>query len=201
MRAPLVLALLALAGGALFLLAPRPARATVPRLPSSPSSSSPAWVPRMAAGSAPTPPGPWKPPTTAGPYLAAIRAAELAHGLPYMLLARLLYQESRFRPDIISGQVRSSAGAVGIAQIVPAHHPDVNPLDAPASIAYAAKYLASLHRRFGSWEKALASYNWGPTRVARVAGSPSWLNKAPTETRRYVEEITRDVPAAASRSA
>jgi soluble lytic murein transglycosylase-like protein len=140
----------------------------------------------------------WAPPTAAAGYLPAIRTAELAQRLPANLLARVLYQESRYRPDIIDGRVRSSAGAVGIAQIVPRYHPTVNALDPFASITYAARYLADLRRRLGSWEHALAGYNWGPGNVSRVATGAAWLAKAPAETQRYVAEILADVPAAKS---
>jgi len=128
-------------------------------------------------------------------YRASIRGAETANSLPPRLLERLLYQESRYRADIISGAVVSSAGAVGIAQIVPRWHPDVNPLDATASIRYAAKYLAQLRTQFGDWRKALAAYNWGPGNLSKVNTKiPLWLSQTPTETRRYVEQITGDVP-------
>jgi len=195
MRSPLALLTLALAGVGLWLVS-RPAAAT-----SSSSSSSATWPP-MPTKPPPAAPGSgvlraaWAPPTAAAGYLPAIRTAELAQRLPANLLARLLYQESRFRPEIISGAVVSSAGAVGIAQIVPKWHPGVNARDPFASITYAARYLADLRRRFGSWDKALAAYNWGMGNLASVVTSAEWLARAPAETRRYVEEILRDVPAA-----
>ena len=133
----------------------------------------------------------WKLPDSAKPYKDAISNAENKYGLPPLLLARLLYQESRYRPDIISGQVKSSAGAVGIAQIVPRWHPDVNPLDPFASINYAAKYLKSLYNQFGSWAKALAAYNFGPSNVARYLKGE--ISSLPLETQNYVKEITSDV--------
>lgn len=121
-------------------------------------------------------------------YRAAIKVAEERHGLPAHLLHRLIYQESRFRSDIIDGRVVSSAGAVGIAQIVPKWHPGVNPLDPFASIEYAADYLRRLRSQFGSWTLALAAYNAGPGNVERYGGIPPF-----SETQRYVAEITRDV--------
>ncbi|MFD1384322.1 lytic transglycosylase domain-containing protein [Rhodanobacter aciditrophus] len=137
----------------------------------------------------------WTPPEAAQPYLADIMAAEYQYGMPRYLLARLLYQESRYRQDIIAGETTSSAGAVGIAQIVPRWHPEVDPLNPVASIYYAAKYLAKLKTRFGDWETALAAYNWGPTAVSnsmKTAGE-KWLASAPTETQNYVSEIWGDV--------
>src|SRR5688572_25590325 len=86
----------------------------------------------------------WWPPAAAAPYLASIAVAEHTWGLPKNLLARVLHQESRYRPEIIDGRVVSPAGAKGIAQIVPRWHPGVNPLDPFQAIAYAARYLAEL---------------------------------------------------------
>lgn len=130
----------------------------------------------------------FSPPDSAAPYLATIREAEQKHGLPESLLARLLYQESRFRPDIIEGRTVSSAGAVGIAQIVPKWHPGIDPLDPFASIDYAAGYLRRLYDQFGEWSLALAAYNWGPGNLARQG-----VENAPRETRDYMTQILSDV--------
>lgn len=137
----------------------------------------------------------WTPPDAAAPYLPQIMSAEYQHGMPRYLLARLLYQESRYRQDIISGQVKSSAGAVGIAQIVPKWHPNVDPLNVAESINYAAAYLTRLKNQFGDWETALAAYNWGQGNVnnAMKAYGYKWLANAPTETQNYVSEIWGDV--------
>lgn len=139
----------------------------------------------------------WIPPAAALPYLAAIRTAEKANGIPNDLLTRLLDQESKFRADIIEGRVSSRVGARGIAQVMPATAaspgygvpPLRNALDPWESIAWAAQYLAALRRRFGNWSQALAAYNFGPGNV--IAGK-TW----PTETRNYVASITRDIPVA-----
>lgn len=130
----------------------------------------------------------WAPPAAAAPYLGEIYKAEDANGIPRNLLARLIYQESRYRPDIITGATISSAGAQGIAQIVPRWHPDVNPLDPWASIEYAGRYLASLYRRYGDWSLALAAYNWGMGNLDRKG-----IEAAPLETRNYYSQILADV--------
>lgn len=137
---------------------------------------------------------PWEPPKAAEPYMPTIRAAAGMHGVPVLLLARLLHQESAYRPDIISGDTRSSAGAVGIAQIVPRWHPNVDPTDPIESIYYAANYLASLKAQFGSWPLALAAYNYGPGNMNELIGSrgASWWMFAPEETRAYVADIMSD---------
>lgn len=132
----------------------------------------------------------WTPPKEAAPYLDAIRSAEIANGLPTNLLARLLYQESRYRTDIITGKVKSSAGALGIAQFMPATAKQfgINPLDPYQSIAAAGKYLKQLYARFGNWNEALASYNWGQGNVSRKG-----LANAPTETKNYFTQILSDI--------
>jgi soluble lytic murein transglycosylase-like protein len=125
----------------------------------------------------------WNPPPQ---YASAITTAENYYGLPPNLLARQLYQESGYRPEVIDGRVKSSAGAEGIAQIIREYHPGVDPLDPIASIYYAAKYDRQLFDKFGNWRDALAAYNFGP---ANVASGAAW----PSETVAYVEKITADV--------
>jgi len=133
----------------------------------------------------------WKLPEKAKQYKTSILEAENKYKLPHNLLARVLYQESRYRPDIISGETKSSAGAVGIAQIVPKWHPDVNPYNPYESIDYAAKYLRELKNQFGDWSKALGAYNWGPGNLRKyLKGQTSIM---PMETQKYIKEITSDV--------
>jgi soluble lytic murein transglycosylase-like protein len=139
-------------------------------------------------------------------YSAYIAAAEARNGIPAGLFHRELWQESRFRSDLIGiypdgtpvpddQRGKSGAGAQGIAQIVPRWHPGVDTWNPYASIDYGAGYLASLYRQFGSWDKALAAYNWGPSNLQRhLAANGGQLNLAelPEETRNYVEQITTD---------
>lgn len=132
--------------------------------------------------------GLWLPPESATPYLYWLYKAESKHGLPENLLVRVAYQESRFRDDIISGEKISSAGAVGIMQIVPRWHPDVDPLNVPEAIDYAAAYLVRLYKSTGSWAMALAAYNWGIGNLSNKG-----FDAAPLETKNYVEQITGDI--------
>ena len=117
------------------------------------------------------------------PYMSLVRETEEEYGLPKNLLANVLHTESRFKPD-----ARSNKGAIGIAQIVPKWHPDVkDPTDPVESIRYAGKYLAENYKRFGDWDKTLASYNWGPTAVAKHG-----MSKLPEETRNYLTKINKN---------
>lgn len=140
----------------------------------------------------------WKTVKNASKYLPLLNAAESRYGIPHDLLARQAYQESRFRDDIVTGKAVSSAGALGLMQIVPKFHPSIDPGDAAAdaraaldparAVDYAARYLVSLKKQFGSWSLALAAYNAGPGNVAKYKGVPPF-----TETRNYVAQITGDL--------
>lgn len=129
--------------------------------------------------------------TRGAPYKAIFQQAEANNGLPSMMLARMAYQESHYRADIISGAKVSSAGAVGIMQIVPKWHPNVDPLDPVASINYAGAYMAQLFRQFGAWDYALMAYNWGPGNLSKyLAGK---IEAMPIETVNYSTQILADL--------
>lgn len=123
-------------------------------------------------------------------YRSAIATAEASNGLPSGLLARLLWQESRYRESVITGRVTSPVGALGIAQFMPSTAKDmgIDPLDPYQAISAAAKYLAQLYRATGDWSKALAAYNWGIGNVLRKG-----MDKAPKETRNYFTQILADL--------
>lgn len=129
----------------------------------------------------------WTPPEK---YAGMVSAAESKYGLPDGLLARLLWQESRYREDIITGQVASPVGALGIAQFMPSTARDfgIDPLNPAQAIDAAGKYLKQLFNRFGTWSEALAAYNWGQGNVARKG-----LAAAPVETRNYFTSILSDL--------
>lgn len=118
-----------------------------------------------------------------------IDMATAKYGLPPGLLDKLLYQESHYRPDIISGQTRSGVGAVGIAQFMPstAASLGIDPLDPNQAIPGAARYLLQLYSSFHDWDLAVAAYNWGPGNVTSyLKGSKT----PPSETTKYVAAIT-----------
>lgn len=134
--------------------------------------------------------GTWKPPAK---YAGTIAGTEAALNLPADMLARLLYQECRWREDIITGRTTSPAGALGIAQFMPATAAElgIDPLDPAQAIPAAGRYLKTLYLRFGTWTEALAAYNWGQGNVARKG-----IDAAPLETRNYYSQILADVNAA-----
>jgi soluble lytic murein transglycosylase-like protein len=109
--------------------------------------------------------------------------ASLFYQLPKNLLARMAQQESGYDNKAVSNR-----GAVGLMQIVPRYHPNVDPTNSEASIFYAAEYMRNLYNRFGNWKLALAAYNWGPTNLQKKG-----IANAPGETKNYVARISHDI--------
>lgn len=96
---------------------------------------------------------------------------------PRIFMAQI-QQESGFNPN-----ARSGAGAVGIAQIVPKYHPDVNPNDPVQALQWAANYMGGLVHKYGSYAKALSVYNSGRPDAYL---SPTFANG---QTYNYVKRI------------
>ncbi|MGH6663295.1 MAG: lytic transglycosylase domain-containing protein [Pseudolabrys sp.] len=112
------------------------------------------------------------------------QAAQL-NDVPVPFFIRLLFQESGFKPDVVS-----SAGAEGIAQFMPQTSSDIgldNPFDPLPAIRASARLLRGLMQQFGNLGLAAAAYNAGPKRVE------DWLakkGKLPRETQGYVKSVT-----------
>jgi hypothetical protein len=123
-------------------------------------------------------------------YDDVFEAAAQAYGVDADVLKGIAYAESRFRPDIIQGKVRSPKGAIGMMQFMPetAKEYGINPLDPIESITGAAAYLKkSLDRFNGDYGRAIASYNWGPNRKAYERDD--WVTTAPSETQNYLLNV------------
>lgn len=109
------------------------------------------------------------------------------NNLPAPFFIRLLFQESRFKPEAVS-----AVGAQGVAQFMPQTAAQMgldNPFDPLQAIPASARLLSDLVRQFGNLGLAAAAYNAGPKRVA------DWLaakgkSKLPEETQGYVKTIT-----------
>lgn len=121
-------------------------------------------------------------------YDDAFARAETTYGLPAGLLKRMAWQESRFNP-----KAKSPAGATGLMQFMPTtwaelgNGADIN--DPMAQIDAAARYMVRLHDRFGSWARALAAYNGGPTNLTNRGA----IENMKPETIQYVADIGADV--------
>ena len=102
-------------------------------------------------------------------YAGLVEQASSKSGTPPSLLAAILYNESRFQPNVVS-----SAGAEGIAQFMPttASVNGVNPFDPSSAIPGAADLLAQYHAAFGSWTEAIAAYAAGGGAVEAAGGVP-----------------------------
>jgi hypothetical protein len=115
----------------------------------------------------------------------AIVLAAKEFRLPEPFFLRLIWRESRFDPKAVS-----SAGAMGIAQFMPATaqwRGLDDPFDWPAAIRHSGRWLRELRLKFGNLGLAAAAYNAGPGRVQ------DWLAGArelPQETRDYVRMVT-----------
>lgn len=187
-------ALAILAGLGLVVYAVRaqgaPSSAPPSSAPSSPPADAQPSPSTVFQGSTTTPASTWELPARGEPFAASIRAAEFRYNLPPMLLARVLWQESRFREDIITGAVRDSAGSIGIAQFqqATADRYGVDPLNPFQSIEGAAHYLRDLFNQFGDWASAIAAYNWGEGNLAKFG-----IARAPRSTRAYVAGVLADI--------
>ena len=114
-----------------------------------------------------------------------IQAAAARYGISNQLVDAVAWQESRYNP-----RARSSAGAIGVMQLMPATARQLgvsNPHDVRQNVAGGAAYLRQLLERFGNnVPLALAAYNAGPGAVMKYGGIPPYR-----ETQDYVRKIIR----------
>lgn len=126
-------------------------------------------------------------PSRSDPYGPYIAEAAQRFGVPEAWIRAVMQVES-------AGDMRaiSSAGAMGLMQIMPATWADLrvrhrlgsNPYDPRDNILAGAAYLREMHDRYGS-PGFLAAYNAGPGRYEEhLAGRP-----LPAETRAYVATL------------
>ncbi|MBM4409984.1 MAG: hypothetical protein FJ037_01420 [Chloroflexi bacterium] len=112
------------------------------------------------------------------------------------IFERQIQQESGFAPDVVFGLRKSSAGAEGIAQLMPQYYPNVDRTDPRSSLLAGAR---SMDHYLGAWggevRKALASYNAGLGKVQQLvaAHGERWESALPLETRQYLSAIVGDM--------
>jgi hypothetical protein len=119
-----------------------------------------------------------------------VESAAQAHGLPFEFFARLIWQESRFKPNAVGPMTRSGQRAQGIGQFMPGTASErglFDPFDPVAALPKSAEFLEELHVQFGNLGLAAAAYNAGPRRVRDWIAGRGGL---PAETRNYVIAIT-----------
>ena len=112
---------------------------------------------------------------------AALRHAGLSVSEWQILFQANIEIESAYRPN-----ARSSVGAIGLGQLMPATAAQlgVDPHDWQANLDGSARYLLAMLARFGTPELALAAYNAGPDAVARYGGIPPYR-----ETQNHVRRV------------
>jgi len=119
-----------------------------------------------------------------------IESAARAHNLPLEFFARVIWQESRFQPNVVGPRTRSGDRAQGIAQFMPrtaAERGLLDPFDPVQALPKSAEFLRELYDQFGNLGLAAAAYNAGPGRVREYLSARRPL---PGETRHYVLAIT-----------
>jgi len=130
-------------------------------------------------------------------WVPVINQTETSLGIPANLLARMAFQESSFLPAVITGEQPSSAGALGILQLMPQYFSTVDvPVpfstsDTTAQITQAGEQLVALYNQFHDWGIAVAAYDAGAGTIENVLAGTATM---PTETSNYVAAILGDVP-------
>lgn len=123
---------------------------------------------------------------------AIFTEASNTYGVSKDLLKAMAKAESNFNPSAVS-----SAGAMGIMQLMPATAASLgvsNAFDARENIMGGAKYISQLLEKYnGDTSLALAAYNAGSGNVDKYGGIPPF-----TETQNYVSKIMADLGMTAS---
>jgi hypothetical protein len=129
-------------------------------------------------------------PDALNPICLMIDSAARANALPVDFFGRVIWQESRFRPDEIGPVTHGGKRAQGIAQFMPgtaAERRLLEPFNPVEALPKSAEFLAELRDQFGNLGLAAAAYNAGPQRVREFLAG---LRSLPRETRNYVLAIT-----------
>ena len=130
-------------------------------------------------------------------YENVIRVYSAERHLDPTLVAAVIYAESRFDPNVVSG-----AGAVGLMQVLPetgrfiaratggTDFVEADLRDPDLNVRYGTWLLDYLRKRYdGDVESALAAYHAGPSNVDEWRRTGSGIQFP--ETQAYVDEVTR----------
>lgn len=115
-------------------------------------------------------------------YSDIISEAAKRYNVPEKLIRKVIQVESGGNP-----KAKSSAGALGLMQLMPATAGQLgvtDPLNPRENILGGTKYIAQLYNQFGTYIDALWAYNAGPGN----------RNKGikPAETKNYLKKIFGD---------
>ena len=152
------------------------------------ATPTPTTIPTPTPTPTPSPP----PDKLAQPYYQGINKVAEEYEIPQDIFYRMLRKESMgFLPEVVSGEISSPKGALGIAQFMPDTaawwqntHGRFDPLKPEEAIPAAGHYLQYLYKQFESWPLALAAYNAGEGAVRAAGGIPPY-----SETQNYVASI------------
>ncbi len=127
-------------------------------------------------------------------YSQFVRVHAAEHGLDPALVAAMIYQESKFRPSVVS-----SSGAIGLMQLTPATARGIairtggskfrtqDLFDPEINIRYGAWYLDNLFKKYGNERLVLAAYNAGQGNVDRWRAAGEGIQFP--ETRAYIDRV------------
>lgn len=169
-------------------------QAVAPQATPSPAPAPAAAAPQPPASSTPTPQAVAPITAQAGSYQAQTAQTAQKYGLDPSLFVAQIGQESGYAEDVINGSRVSSAGAQGIAQLMPetAKALGVDPLNPAQALDGAARYMVSLRNLFGGdMKKAVAAYNAGPGTVQDAVDQygGAWAQHLPQETQDYLGNV------------
>ena len=138
-------------------------------------------------------------------WRAHIAEASARFGVPQEWIRRVIQAESGGRTMLAGRLITSSAGAMGLMQLMPgtwaemraAHRLGADPHDPRDNILAGTAYLRAMYDRFG-YPGLFAAYNAGPE---RYAGHLATGRRLPAETLAYVAAVGGTPPqqSAASR--
>lgn len=122
-----------------------------------------------------------------------INEASARFGVPVAWIERVMHAESRGRTTMNGRPIRSSAGAIGLMQLMPGTWADMrarlglgtNPDDPRDNILAGTLYLRLMYDRFG-YPGLFAAYNVGPGRYAEHLAGRRAL---PAETVGYLASV------------
>ncbi|OAH47338.1 lytic transglycosylase [Sphingobium yanoikuyae] len=151
-------------------------------------------TPISAQSTAPSSAG--QPASSVATWRPYIREASLRFGVPVAWIERVMQAESRGRIAQGGRPIRSSAGAIGLMQVMPATWSDmrarlglgIDPDDPRDNILAGAFYLRLMYDRFG-YPGLFAAYNAGPARYADYLARRTRL---PRETIGYLASVAPD---------
>ncbi|WP_136606530.1 lytic transglycosylase domain-containing protein [Paenibacillus dokdonensis] len=126
-------------------------------------------------------------------YDDLIQQASKKYGIDEALIKAVIDTESSFNPNVVS-----SAGAKGLMQLMDGTAAGLgvsDPFDPAQNIDAGTRYLSYQIKRFNGQENmALAAYNAGPNRLAKLGVTTDdqlmdKLGMLPQETRKYISKI------------